>query len=51
MPASRTKRLLFTGAAALGVVGGAAGIAGAATATGRSTCRHRQPAPRVLKTT
>lgn len=31
MPTSRTKRLLFTGAAAIGVAAGAAGIAGAAT--------------------
>lgn len=31
MPISRTRRLLFTGAAAVGVAAGAAGIAGAAT--------------------
>ncbi len=31
MPTSRTRRLLFSGAAALGVAAGAAGIAGAAT--------------------
>ncbi len=36
MPTSRTKRLLFSGAAALGVAAGAAGLAGAATG-GQST--------------
>jgi len=36
MPTSRTKRLLFSGAAAIGVAAGAAGTAGAATG-GQST--------------
>ena len=37
MRTSRTRRLIFTGAAALGVVAGAAGIAAAATSTSSST--------------
>lgn len=42
MPTSRTKRLLFSGAAALGVAAGAAGIAGAAT--GGTTQNPASPA-------
>src|SRR4051812_16575862 len=48
MPASRTRKIIFTGAAALGIAAGAAGIAAAATSqssggTGTTSESHDDP--------